>query len=84
MNDPGKVGLDPERLAKIGPVLEKYIGENKLAGALALIARRGEIAYLECFGQMDRENEKEMRPDTIFRIYSMTKPITWRGNDDAL
>lgn len=72
---PEKVGLSSERLARIRPVIEKHIGDDKIAGALTLVARRGELVHLECVGLMDRENSKPMQTDTIFRLYSMTKPI---------
>jgi CubicO group peptidase (beta-lactamase class C family) len=76
MVSPEKVGLSFERLARIRPAVEKHIGDDKIAGAVTLVARRGELVHLECFGLMDRERGKPMQPDTIFRIYSMTKPIT--------
>ena len=76
MISPEKVGLSSERLARIRPALEKHIGDDKIAGAVTLVARRGELVHLECIGLMDRESGKPMQPDTIFRIYSMTKPIT--------
>ncbi|GAI55652.1 unnamed protein product, partial [marine sediment metagenome] len=75
MISPEKVGLSSERLGRIRPVIEKHIGDDKIAGALTLIARRGELVHLECVGLMDRENNKPMQKDTIFRIWSMTKPI---------
>ena len=75
MINPEKVGLSRERLARIRPAMEKHIGGDKIAGAITLIARRGELAHLECVGLMDREKNTPMRPDAIFRIYSMTKPI---------
>jgi len=70
-----KVGLSSERLVRIRPVIEKHIGGDKIAGALTLIARRGELVHLECVGLMDRENSRPMQTNTIFRLYSMTKPI---------
>lgn len=69
------VGMSTARLARIRPVLEKHIGADKVSGAVTLLARRGEPVHQECLGLMDRENNKPMRPDAIFRIYSMTKPI---------
>ena len=73
---PEEVGLSSERLARIRPAISKHVGDGKIAGAVALVARRGKVAHLECVGLMDRESNKPMQPDTIFRIYSMTKPIT--------
>jgi CubicO group peptidase (beta-lactamase class C family) len=75
MNEPEKVGLSSERLARIRPSIEKHIADDKIAGAVSLIARRGEVVYSDCVGLMDREAKVPMRPDAIFRIYSMTKPI---------
>jgi CubicO group peptidase (beta-lactamase class C family) len=56
--------------------MEKWIGDDRIAGALALLSRRGELVHLDCVGLMDRERNTPMRRDTIFRIWSMTKPIT--------
>ena len=75
MSDPAKAGFSAERLARIRPNLEKHIGPDKLAGALTLLARRAEVVHQECFGLLDREQNKPMAPDAIFRLYSMTKPI---------
>jgi len=70
-------GLDASRLERIGDHLERnYIGPQKIAGCQVLVARRGHQAYLKSFGSMDLERGKAMRDDAIFRIYSMTKPIT--------
>lgn len=70
-------GLDTKRLARIGEHLQqRYIEPGKLPGTLTLVARRGEIAYLDIRGQMDVERNKPVQRDTLFRVYSMTKPIT--------
>ncbi|WP_293904051.1 serine hydrolase domain-containing protein [Phenylobacterium sp.] len=70
-------GLDATRLERIGEHLERnYIGPGKITGCQVSVARHGHIAYLKSFGQMDRERNKPTRDDTIYRIYSMTKPIT--------
>ncbi|MCI3132182.1 serine hydrolase domain-containing protein [Phenylobacterium aquaticum] len=70
-------GLDASRLERIGEHLERnYIGPQKIAGCQVLVARRGHQAYLKSFGSMDLERGKAMADDAIFRIYSMTKPIT--------
>jgi len=70
------LGLSSDRLERIGSAIEKSIDEERIAGAVALVARRGNIAYFKAFGMMDREAKKTMQTDTIFRICSMTKPIT--------
>ena len=74
--DPSVLGLSEERLGRITRWLELQVGEGKLAGASALVARRGKIAYQQCAGFADKEEGKVFAPETIVRIYSMTKPIT--------
>ncbi|HJP40306.1 MAG TPA: serine hydrolase domain-containing protein, partial [Dehalococcoidia bacterium] len=72
-----RAGFDPQRLAKIDEhLLRRYIEPKKISGALTLVARHGELAHLSPLGMMDLEREKSMQEDTIFRIYSMSKPIT--------
>ena len=74
MARPEDVGLSSERLARIDRhLLAHYVGPGKIAGCLALVARRGEIAHLSALGQRDLAREQPMREDTIFRIYSMSK-----------
>lgn len=69
--------LSPDRLRNIESHIDRhYIKTGKLPGTLTLIAQRGEIAYIKAQGLMDIERNKPMCTDTIFRIYSMTKPIT--------
>lgn len=75
-DDPQRVGLCPRRLAQIGPHFQKYIDEAKLSGVLTLVARKGQLAYLDVRGTMDIESGKALAQDAIFRIYSMTKPVT--------
>lgn len=75
--DPLTLGLCPDRLANIGDFIQQhYIDTGKLAGAMTLIARKGKIAYLQPQGLMDRERNKTMQRNSLFRIFSMTKPIT--------
>ncbi len=74
---PESVGISSSRLARIGEHLRSaYVEPGKIAGTQTLVARRGEVCYFESEGLMDRERELPMRDDAIFRIYSMTKPIT--------
>ena len=70
-------GLDAGRLERITEHLERnYIGPGKIPGAQVSVARHGHLAYFSSFGSMDLERRKATRDDTIYRIYSMTKPIT--------
>ncbi len=75
-NKPESVGLSSERLQRINQLIERKIKEGKVVGAVTLVARRGKVAHLAVAGQADVEAGKPLKPDAIFRIYSMTKPIT--------
>ncbi|MGB1249604.1 MAG: serine hydrolase domain-containing protein [Candidatus Promineifilaceae bacterium] len=76
MTNPESVGLSTARLDRIRTAVGKYIDDSKIAGAVTLVARRGELVHLESTGWQDRESQTPMQTDSIFRIYSMTKPIT--------
>jgi CubicO group peptidase (beta-lactamase class C family) len=73
---PESVGLSSERLARLGKAMQDYIDQKKTAGVVILIARHGSIAYHQAFGMADIESGKKMRTDSLFRLYSMTKPVT--------
>ena len=73
---PEEVGLSSERLERLTGRMNALVEEGAMVGGLGLIARRGRVAYEESYGQADREADRPMTLDTIFRIYSMTKPIT--------
>jgi CubicO group peptidase (beta-lactamase class C family) len=73
---PESVGFSSERLGRIGTVMQRYVAEPKIAGIIATVARRGQTVYREKFGYADAEMRTPMQFDTIFRIMSMTKPIT--------
>ena len=74
--EPQDIGFSAERLKRIDSAMSRYVDDGRIAGIQATVARRGKIAYSKCFGKADIEQAKEMAPDTIFRIYSMSKPIT--------
>lgn len=76
---PQEVGLSAERLQRLSDVLQGYVDDGKLAGAVALVARRGKVAYLEAFGHRDRESNSPMKEGTIFRIASQTKALVSVG-----
>ena len=73
---PESVGLSSERLERIATAVQRSIDDKRIAGAVTLVARRGQIAWLKAQGKMDREAGKPMRTDAIFRICSMSKPLT--------
>jgi len=75
--DAGRAGLAPDRLERIVDHLERnYVAPGKIAGCQVAVARHGHVAFFRSLGRMDRERGTPMRDDTIFRIFSMTKPIT--------
>ena len=73
---PSEVGLSEERLARLEEVVQSHVDDDAIAGAVTLIARKGGQAHLRAYGMADRDAGTPMRPDTIFRIASMTKPVT--------
>lgn len=76
---PEEVGLSSERLDRISALMQKHVDAGQTAGELGMIARNGKVAYFETRGFQDREAGTPMKKDTIFRIYSMSKPITSVG-----
>jgi len=76
---PEEVGLSSQRLAKIAEVFNQEIKDQKIPGAVIMIARKGKVAYHEAFGAQDKSAERTMAKDSIFRIYSMTKALASVG-----
>ena len=74
--DPASVGLDGRQLDAITVLLKKDVADHVLPGAVLLIARHGKVAYEQTVGSRDPQNGEPMKADDIFRIYSMSKPIT--------
>jgi CubicO group peptidase (beta-lactamase class C family) len=74
--DPDEVGIDASRLARIDKHFEPYVDDGRLAGYQIVVSRRGRIAHLSSYGSADIEAGRAVETDTIWRIYSMTKPIT--------
>ena len=91
--DPAAVGLSAERLERLDAGLQALVDDGRIAGVVALLARHGKIAFTDVAGAQDVESGRPMARDSIFRIFSMTKPITgvammmlyeegkWRLND---
>ncbi|HVJ51689.1 MAG TPA: serine hydrolase domain-containing protein [Aliidongia sp.] len=73
--DPAEVGLSAERLARISGILKADVARDYIPGAVLLIARNGKIAHFDAIGRRDPAAAEPMAKDSIFRIYSMTKPI---------
>jgi CubicO group peptidase (beta-lactamase class C family) len=74
--DPGDVELDGDRLLRIDTHFKRYVDEGKLAGWQVMVSRRGKVAHLSSYGMADREAGRAVEADTLWRIYSMTKPVT--------
>lgn len=72
---PEEVGMSSKRLENVSRLVHGYVDDGKIPGAITLIARGGQVVFYETVGRMDVEDDKAMTDDTIFRIYSMTKPI---------
>jgi len=73
---PEEVGLSSERLKRIHDVIQAHIDNKDFAGAVTLVMRKGKVVHFEAHGLMDLESSKPMRTDTLFRMASMTKPLT--------
>ena len=73
---PGESGFSPDRLRRIDGVMGQYVDEKKFSGIVTLVARNGRVVHCAAFGWADIETRKPVALDTIFRIYSMTKPVT--------
>ncbi len=73
--DPASIGLDPAKLEDVRTALRQDIADGRVPGAVMLIARKGKVGFFEAVGQQGPDDTTPMSSDTIFRIYSMTKPI---------
>ena len=73
---PEEVDISTEHLERIRPIMQGYVDDGHIAGLLTAVARRGKIVHFETIGMRDVENNKPIETDTIFRIHSMSKPIT--------
>jgi CubicO group peptidase (beta-lactamase class C family) len=74
--DPAEVGLDAGRLRRIDDSFATYVDDGRLAGWLVTVSRHGKLAHVSAYGQRNREEGLPVEPDTLWRIFSMTKPIT--------
>lgn len=74
-----EVGMSSERLNVLTETFQDYVDDGKLSGAVALVARKGKVAYFESFGKSDMENNVPMTKNSIFRIASQTKAIVSVG-----
>jgi CubicO group peptidase (beta-lactamase class C family) len=72
---PQSVGLSSERLQRVHELVDRTIKAGEISGAVTLVARNGQVAYLEAQGVMDLATKKPMQPDSMFRLASMSKPV---------
>jgi len=75
LTSPGSVGMSASRLERIGPALQTYVDERGYPGFTTLVSRRGQLVHAGRIGWQDREGDVPLAEDTIYRLYSMTKPI---------
>src|ERR1700691_632110 len=73
---PEDAGMSSERLRRIHEAIQRHIDAGEISGAVTLVARRGRLVHFEAHGLMDIESKRPMQKDAIFRIASMSKPIT--------
>ncbi|MBW2942544.1 serine hydrolase domain-containing protein [Zhongshania aquimaris] len=76
VESPEKVGVSSDRLSRISRYMDKALASGDMVGGLGLIARDGKVIYLQGYGDADKQPQRKMDQDTLFRIYSMSKPIT--------
>ncbi|MEP7026181.1 MAG: serine hydrolase domain-containing protein, partial [Actinomycetota bacterium] len=74
--DPAEVGIDLSRLGRIDRHFMRYVDDGRLPGWLITVSRNGRLAHVSCYGQRDVEAGLPVETDTLWRIYSMTKPVT--------
>ena len=72
---PEDVGLSAERLQRIHQMIQRHIDAGDITGAVTLVARKGQIAWVDAAGVMDLETKAPMKRDSLFRMASMTKPV---------
>ena len=73
---PESVGLSSERLARVTDALQAHVDSGDIAGVVAAVVRHGQLVYLEALGHQKTESQTPMREDSLFRMYSMTRPVT--------
>ena len=71
-----KVGMSSERLNRITQMSQRYVDQGKFAGVITMVARKGKLVHFEAVGTKGADDKRALKKDDLFRIYSMTKPIT--------
>src|SRR5262245_64125326 len=73
--EPEDVGMSSQRLEHMTTIMQRAVDSGDLPGAVVMVARKGKLVYSRAFGMQDKAKGVAMKPDSIFRAYSMTKPI---------
>lgn len=73
---PESVGFSSQRLAQAAALVDRFVAEKRVSGGVVAIARKGKMAHISTHGWQNIEERQPMKPDAIFRVYSMTKPMT--------
>jgi CubicO group peptidase (beta-lactamase class C family) len=73
---PETLGFSSERLARLRTEMRAVVDQGELAGILTVVARKGKVVHTDVYGEQDLASRSPLKPDTIFRVYSMTKPVT--------
>lgn len=76
---PEDVGMSSAKLRNVTDLVRRYVDAGRYPGVISLVARHDKVVHVETYGRMDVERDRPMRPDTIFRIFSMTKPVASVG-----
>ena len=76
---PEDVGMSSAKLRNVTDLVRRYVDGGRYPGAISVVARHDKVVHVECYGRMDAERARPMRPDTIFRVFSMTKPVASVG-----
>ena len=75
IGDASALGFDADRLALIGPAMEEYVADKRVPNLVTLVARRGQIVHFESRGVLDFDSDQPAGKETLFRMFSNTKPI---------
>ena len=75
VGDPAALGFDPERLSRIGPAMQAFVDDRRVPNLVTLVARQGQIVHQHACGVLDLDDDAPAGLDTLFRMYSNTKPI---------
>jgi CubicO group peptidase (beta-lactamase class C family) len=76
LTKPERVGMSSERLKRVGEAMRRMIADEQIPGTVTLIARKGKVVHFEANGLRDIARKLPMQKDTIFRLYSQSKPVT--------